>query len=416
MMHRGALFLLLVFGTTMARGGVDDAVDALDDFLTFSSADASVRARLSGTLELEGYWFQQPAPALIDAGGDALFNPRLTTFLDVQAGAYVYAFAQARADRGFDPSDDRLRGRLDEYAIRFTVPGVGATNLQVGKFATVVGNWVSRHGAWENPFVNAPLPYENLTGIWDEVAARNTATLLGWAHVRPRATARVPATDKYLRLPIIWGPSYATGVALSGALGKLTYAAELKNASLSSRPYSWTDDEGSWVHPTTSGQIAYTPNPMWTFGLSASRGAYLRPEAVITIPAGLNRGDYRQVVWAQDVRFGWHRLQLWAEAFESRFVIPRVGDADTFAYYVEGKYKLTARWYGALRWNEQTFGRMPDGTDSTRWGNHLSRLDVAMGFRISPHAQWKFQYSVEQEQNGARPHSDLWSTQLMLRF
>lgn len=416
-MHRGALIFLALVGVAPAQADVDETIDRIDDFLTVSSVDAKVRARLSGTVELEGYAFQQPAPALIDAEGSALFNPRLTTFLDVQAGMYVYAFAQARADRGFDPSGDGLRGRLDEYAIRFTVPGSQQINVQAGKFATVVGNWVTRHGAWENPFVNAPVPYENLTGMWDEVAARNSATLLAWAHVRPRAVAGVPAADKYLRLPVIWGPSYATGVALSGEIGKMTYAAELKNAALSSRPQAWTEHDFSFEHPTYSGRIAYAPNPMWNFGFSASTGSYLRSEAMPTIPAGLDRGDYRQTVWAQDVRFAWHRLQIWAEAFETSFEVPRVAKADTFSYYVEAKYKLTPRWYGALRWNEQTFGRIPDGAlGSTRWGNNLSRVDVAAGFRFSPHLQWKFQYSLEHEENGARRNSSLWSTQVMLRF
>ena len=49
----------------------------------------------------------QPPPGLIDAAGDSLFNPRLSLFLDVQAGPHVYFFAQARLDRGFDPTDER---------------------------------------------------------------------------------------------------------------------------------------------------------------------------------------------------------------------------------------------------------------------------------------------------------------------
>ena len=418
-MSRQITTLLLFSGALWALQAMaaDDAIDQLDDLLTFSSADAKVRGRISGTVELEGYWFQQPAPAFIDASGGALFNPRVTTFLDVQAGPRVYAFAQARMDRGFDPSEDALRGRLDEYAIRLTVLGEGQVSLQAGKFATVVGNWVARHAAWDNAFVNAPLPYENLTGIWDEVAARNSTILLGWAHVRPRAVAGVPATDKYLRLPIIWGPSYATGVAVSGELGKATYAWELKNAPLASRPEAWEAEDLYFRHPTVSGRIGYTPNLMWNFGLSASTGAYLLPVAISTLPATAGIGDYREVVMAQDARFAWHHLQLWAEVFETRFTIPRVGNARTYAYYVEGRYKITPQWFGAVRWNEQWFSRIPDPlTGSSPWGNDVWRIDVASGYRFTPHTQWKIQYSRQHEVRGAREFLYLWSTQLLIRF
>ena len=35
-------------------------------------------------------------------------------------------------------------------------------NVQAGKFATVVGNWIERYDSWNNPFITAPLPYENM--------------------------------------------------------------------------------------------------------------------------------------------------------------------------------------------------------------------------------------------------------------
>ena len=53
---------------------------------------------------------------------------------------------QARADRRFDPADRHVEARLDEYAVRFTPWRDSRLNLQVGKFATVVGSWALRHG------------------------------------------------------------------------------------------------------------------------------------------------------------------------------------------------------------------------------------------------------------------------------
>jgi len=293
----------------------DDFIDQLDGALTVSAMNDWFRARLSGTLDLEGYHFSQPAPGFIDATGNSLFNPRLSLFLDAQLGESIYFFAQGRVDRGFDPSDGSATARVDEYALRLTPSADGRLNVQVGKFATVVGNWVPRHGSWENAFVTAPLLYENLTGIWDAVAARSGAMVLDWAHVKPPSDPRNFPDDKYLRVPIIWGPSYASGASLFGEVGEITYAAEVKNASLAARPALWDDTEVVWQHPTVSGRLGWRPDEMWSFGFSASSGPYLRETAAPTLPSDHGLGDYRETVLAQDVAFAWHHLQFWAEFY-----------------------------------------------------------------------------------------------------
>src|SRR6185436_10163079 len=182
-------------------------------------------------------------------------------------------------DRGFDPSHESLQVRIDEYALRLTPWNDGRFNLQLGKFATVVGSWAARHGSWANPFITAPLPYENLTGIWDAEAIRTSGTLLQWSHVRPGLPAAITAVEKSLRLPIIWGPSYATGAALSGGFGRMHYAAEVKFGSLSSRPEAWLHSSEQRHRPTYSARVSYRPNQMWDLGVSASVGSYLREMA-----------------------------------------------------------------------------------------------------------------------------------------
>ena len=94
-----------IVALTAVRIEAEDLLDRIDEALTFSAFQDRVRTRLSGTLALEGYSIQQPAPGIIDTTRDTLFNPRLTLFLDAQLGSEVYLFVQSRADRGFDPSD-----------------------------------------------------------------------------------------------------------------------------------------------------------------------------------------------------------------------------------------------------------------------------------------------------------------------
>ncbi|MDD2763334.1 MAG: hypothetical protein PHE83_05095 [Opitutaceae bacterium] len=409
---------LAALATLLARTrGADDFLDRVGDALTTTAWHDTVRARLSGSVNLDGYRLQQPAPGLIFADGANLFSPRLTLLLDAQFGRQMYIFAQTRADRAFDPSDEGTQVRLDEYALRITPWPNAHFSLQIGKFATVVGNWVPRHGVWDDPFITAPLPYENLTGLWDVAAARSSDVLLAWAHVRPGPSGDAEYADKYLRLPMIWGPSYASGAALFGEFGKMEYAVELKNAALSSRPETWDATRTQWQHPTFSGRLGYRPNVMWNLGFSASTGSFLRPSAQPTLAAGHGLGDYREIVLGQDIGFAWHHLQLWAEFYATRFEIPLVGNVGTWAYYLEAKYKFTPQFFGALRWNQQWFSTVSDSAgESVPWGRAVWRLDLASGYRFTPHTELKLQYSLQHEAVGSRDYSHLLAAQFVVRF
>lgn len=414
MKMRACIVLWLMLPTAIVRA--DDVLDRVEDALSWSAPGGQSRARLSGTLDAEGYALPDPAPGVIDAGTPALFTPRLSVYLDAQIGERLYAFAQARADRGFDPSIDPLTARLDEYALRFAAVPHGRLNVQVGKFATVVGNWTERHGSWTNPFITAPLPYENLTGVWDTEPPHSVGQLLVWSHVRPGLPTAIVEDEKYLRLPIVWGPSYATGAAVAGEWDRFRYAIEVKNATLSSRPQRWTWGEEGFDHPTVSARLRFLPDESWDLGMSFSSGAYLRPSAEPLLPRGARFADYRETVLGQDMAFAWHHFQFWAELYEARFAIPLLGNADTFAYYTEMKYKFTAQFFGALRWNQQIYGTMNGTAGSVRWGRNVWRIDVAPTYRLTPHFQLKLQYSFENGATERHAYTQLLAGQATVRF
>ena len=397
---------LCMLACTACAFDVDDFLDRLDSTLTLSAFHDNLRARLSGTLDLEIYHFEQPAPGLIDSRADTLFNPRLTLFLDAQVGSNIYFFAQSRIDRGFDPSDNGAQVRLDEYAIRIT-PWDGRFTFQAGKFATVVGNWVPRHLSWDNPFINAPLVYENVTAIQDKYARYSPADFIYGPYFY----------GKYDFNPVIWGPSYASGFSVSGKLGRFDYAVEMKNTSLSARPESWYITENGFENPTFSSRVGFRPNEAWNFGLSGSEGTYYRREAEPTLPSGRDIDNYREFVLGQDASFAWRHLQVWAEFYEARFQVPHVGNADTFAYYIEAKYKFTPQIFGAVRWNQQLFATINDGYGhDVPWARDLGRIDIAATYRFTPHAQLKVQYDFQHETSGDGDDNHLVAAQFTIRF
>jgi hypothetical protein len=155
---------------------------------------------------------------------------------------------------------------------------------------------------------------------------------------------------------------------------------------------------------------------MWNLGFSVSSGAYLVAEAASTLPRGTSIGDFREKVLGQDISFAWHHLQLWAEVYETRFEVPRIGNADTLAYYIEGKYKITPQLYAALRWNQQLFGTIPDQDTDVQWGNDVWRVDAALGYRFTNFLQGKLQYSFTHVRGDTSIGQQLLAAQLTLKF
>jgi hypothetical protein len=401
------------------HSGADaEYLEDLDRTLSYSAFEGQIRLRLSGTLDLETYEIDHPAPALIYTKDDFLFNPRLTVYLDAHLTRAFYVFVQARFDRGFDPSDRGAQVRLDEYAVRIAPwEEKEFPRVQIGKFATVVGSWVRRHDSWDNPFIDAPLPYDNLLSLWDIEAPDTVETLLYWGHVPFDGVTRFGGyTYKPNRIPLIWGPSYASGLSILGAIDQLDYAFEIKNASLSSRPETWDLTRNDFDHPTFSGRVGFKPNIMWDLGVSGSVGPYLQPEASYTLSKGESIGDYNQILLGQDISFALHHFQLWAEVFEARFEVPNVGDADLLSYYVEAKYKLTPQLYVAGRWNQQLYGDVPFHGGSTRWGNDAWRVDAAIGYRFTAYLQLKLQASFMHYDEDVQEGERLIATQLTLKF
>ncbi len=380
--------------------------DRVERALTFSACEDRLRARLTGVLSLEGYAVDTPPPGLVFADGERLFNPRLMLLLQGQWGGRVTGFVQARLDRGFDPGNGPLELRLDEYALLFIPWADRKINVQVGQFATVVGTWVARHDSWDNPFVNAPLPYENLTGINDSAAPATPHPLL-----------EIEPDERYEYNPVIWGPSYASGAAVSGRWGRWEAAAEVKNAGLSSRPESWSVHRRNFSRPAFGARVGFRPDLRWNVGVSAAESAYFLTAAGPTLPAGRSWRDYRETVFGADAGFAWRHLQIWAEVFRARFEVPVFGAVRTTAGYVETKYRFSPQVYGAWRWNRQTFSALAlPGLGRRPWGADRNRIDTAVGYRFGPHVELKFQVSAERA--AGEPAGTAWhaASQLNVRF
>ncbi|MCC7032040.1 MAG: hypothetical protein IT179_04305 [Acidobacteria bacterium] len=371
--------------------------------VTLGGPDDAVQMDITAVLDFEGYDVSSPPPGLVYGDGGTAFNPRLRLHAGTRLGPRVSAFVQLRADRGFDPLQAERDFRADEYYLRLSVAKGGQLTLVAGKSATVVGSWVARHYSWENPFVNAPLPYENVTIMWDRWSPSSPDEFLGYLQQPDR---------KADMLPMIWGPAYTTGLSAFGTAGRWDYGVEVKNAGLSSRPADWDVSENLWRRPTVSGRAGFRPTSAWNIGLSLSRGHYLTGDPSQTLLSGARLGDFHQTTIGQDISYAHGHLQLWSEVFWSQFDVQRVGQVQTSSYYVEGKYKLTPQLFVAARWGQQFFSDV----SGAPWDGPASRAEVAVGYRFSRRLQVKAQYGRTSEDRPVAQGPRLAALQITIRL
>lgn len=400
-------FLAAIFFVSTSVAAQIQWLEKVDRSLYVESPGGFFRSDLSGLADLEAYYIDEQPPGLLFSD-HSFVNPRLSLFLDTKLGKHFYSLVQARIDRGFDPHVKDFDARFDEYLLRYTPLDEPYVNLQIGKFATVVGNYVPRHDSWHNPFVTAPSPYENVMAISDDAAPPSVSKFLGRKTVPDKKT---------IWLPLLWGPAYTSGASVFGSVDRFDYAVEFKNAAISSRPAVWDAMDLGWENPTVSARLGFRPGTPWNFGVSFSEGAYLRPSAKSSLPPGTGLGDFKQYTFGSDASYAWHHWQLWGEIFLSRFEVPRVGDADALAYYVEAKYKFTPRVFGALRWNQQFFGDVKNALGANEpWDNDVWRIDTVLGYRLDRHLQAKLQYSYSHQKGPLQQGEQLVAAQVTVKF
>ncbi len=394
-----------------SRGESDqlfEIFDTIEQAARFESKNGFFQVQGGGWADWEIYTIDQRAAGLLhpDADDDILYRPRLTITTDTFIGKHLYSFAKARWDTGFDAGYETNALRMDEYFLRGSF-FESAFNIQVGKMGTVFGNWVGRHGSWENPFVTSPLPYETVTSISDFNAFSGVNAL----------AANAGRWNNLKRwIPMIWGPSYTTGASVFGSVEKFNYAFEAKSAGLSSRLDRW--EEWNFNDIAYAGRIGYHPNAMWDFGFSAAVGSYLRSEADITLPPGSSFDDFDQTTFGFDIKYAHRHLQIWGEFIYSEFELPNIAsDARTGAYYIEARYKWNESLFTALRWNHQLFNSLElPGGGSVNWDNDTVRIDTSIVYRLNRNFQAKLQYSWTHHDANFQNGENLVAGQVTIRF
>ena len=371
----------------------------------FLAANASAQSwHFSGSLENTLWLAAEVPPGFLEFDDGYLLDPCLSLTFDYQPDPHFFFHSTLRADRGFDPgTEPDGEVRLDEIILRYRPFGDGSLDIQLGKFPTIVGNWVPIHDYYEDPFILAPLPYSEINGInVNDPAANSPAAIATRAKLNGATIHRLKENWSSL----IWGPAYSNGIAVFGSSEKFDYALELKNSGLGAQPREWEFGEGDFTTPNISARLGYRPDAAWALGLSTNRSYYLNTQAEDVLAPGVERDDFTQDLIGIDLRWA-HRDWLFSgEVFYVNYHTLHE-DLSSLSYYLQARYKAAPGLWIAGRFGQTLSNEVaiPSGGESP-WSPDYLRAELALGWRITPDVLVKTQYAYTLVTNDLSEPSD----------
>ena len=276
-------------------------------------------------------------------------------------------------------------------------------DVQAGRIPPVFGAFARRsYRIDDNPLIGYPLAYQYLTSIRPDAIPGSADDLLlmrarGW-----RASYPVGSRDAQPGVPLVSAYRWDTGIEGNFASDRFDAAVSVTTGTLSS-PRT-RDDNG---RPQVAGRIGWKPVFGLVVGASASHGEFLTGALEDRYRDVLGDRSYGQTAFGLDGEYSRDHWIVWTEWINSRWTLPRLGvpliqqPLTATSAYVEGRYRVSPRWYVAARADTLTFSRVRGdrvfaGVPTT-WDAPVKRLELGAGVylqrnltvRVSVQPNWR---------------------------
>lgn len=369
---RGSLFLALVsIALAMATAAADaqtlpsEPIRTLDGRLVITG-EASLTA---GREDHEAYFnytdYERNALRTIRLSLAALWQPaeRIAFVGELRsedfdtAGAYA-AYVRVRP----------FRGR------RFDV--------QAGRIPPVFGAF-GRHGySADRLVIGYPLAYQYLTSLRADAVPANADDLLfmrgrGW-----RSSFPVGSLTAAPGVPLVSAFRWDTGVQARWLTDTAEAAVSVTTGTLS-RPRVDDDNDSKQV----AARLALRPLVGLVLGASGARGGWISHE----VPVANGRGDLQQMAFGADAEYSRDYWIIRSEVVWSRWRIPFAtpppegNGVSALGAYIEGRYRLSPRWYVAGRADRLGFSKVTGTSFSnvpTTWDAPVVRYEAGGGYYV----------------------------------
>jgi hypothetical protein len=257
-----------------------------------------------------------------------------------------------------------------------------AFDIQAGRIPPVFGAFGRRAYNSDRLLIGYPLAYQYLTSLRPEASPLIADDLL---RMRARGwRSSFPLGESYAGpgVPLISAFQWDTGVQARLQTARTSLAASVTTGTLSNPRLS--DDNGS---RQVSARLEVRPLIGLVVGTSAAHGGWLAR----TVPTGDRGGDYTQTAAGADGEYSRDHWLLRAEVVWSRFRLPFAltppegAAVSALATWVEGRYRISPRWYAAARADRLGFSRLTStlpGASAVPWEAPVVRLEAGGGYYI----------------------------------
>jgi hypothetical protein len=279
---------------------------------------------------------------------------------------------------------------VDLFAIRVTDVLSLPLSIEAGETDLPFGNLGERRYPKTNPFLSLPLAHEHVTSLR---TSDHRVYLYDGSY---------QAAGNGFRL--LDGGLYDLGVKLFGSVGPLDYALAVTNGMVSSTSSYGSNGLNGSKGIGTTGRVALTPVIGLTVGVSYARGPFLKdPVAYAGYPTvgGDDPLAHRQEIVGADIDFSIDHLSVYGEAFKNSwdFAAEYGTSLDAVGFSLEGRYTIVPRLtaavrVGGLRFNSITAYPSPSSPVQLPWDHDVTRLEAAIGYRLSREALLKLVYTV----------------------
>ncbi len=315
---------------------------------------------------------------VLNYGENPFHTTRVRLFADAPVQEHVHVFTEFTYDDGI--SLTRLFGGF----VRFSDPKGRDLHLEAGKIPLHIGAFPNRSYAPKNALIGAPLLYQYHTDLRDDqvptrgddiVANRGrgyytsylTGGLTGLGYTGGRT------------MTLLYENCWDFGVAALGTVAPLEFSAGVTNGVVGD-PVMSDNNDGKQV----LGRLGFVPAPWVRAGAWGSRGPYLGAGLNDDVPAGHSVDEYNQQVLGGDLELSYAHGLLYSEYAYCRYQSPYVGNLDSHAWYVEGKYTVIPGWYVAARFDRMTFTDVPVTTGGVAgWDANVWKREIGVGFKPS---------------------------------
>jgi len=263
--------------------------------------------------------------------------------------------------------------------------------LEAGKLSTTFGSYGPRAYSNRTTLITPPLIHHYFTSLRSNQLPLNNDDLLksrGQGHSSIFTGYKGGGSnDLFHGLPIIYDVCWDTGIRAFGSFWRFEYSLGLTHGTLSN-PANLGIDTNSGKQIIS--RISLIPATGLIIGSSYARGAYLDKAIAIALPAGKTPEDFVQEAFGFDFHYEVRHLKLIGEAVFNTWQIPNIVDSQNnrkdltvLGWYIEGQYAFLPGLYASARFDQLTFGKIPNSTgQSLTWDDDIWRLEGGIGYQF----------------------------------